>query len=218
MVKIKFCIILFVSLTLMLSCKSENYKTIVWNIDSPVKIGENSTTVWGSPKVILNKGEKMVEFLGENDGLLVDKNPLERMKEFTIQVDFNPYDGYPENREQRFLHIQDPNNENRRILMELRLNAKNEWYGDWFIKSEKHGLTLIDSTLTHPVNVCATMSLVYKDGEMKGYVNGKQEGAGMISYLPIGEDGKTSIGTRMNKTSWFKGTIKQVRFIPKAIH
>ncbi len=218
MVRINFFVMLVVCLELMSSCNSQKDKTITWKIDSIHKIGENPIVIWGSPKVILSDGEKMVEFRGENDGLLVNRNPLEGMKEFTIEVDFKPFEGYPENREQRYLHIQDPKNENRRILMELRLNSKNEWYGDWFIKSEKGGLTLIDSTLTHPVNVWATISLVYKDEEMKGYINGKLEGAGMVSYLPIGENGKTSIGTRMNKTSWFKGTIREVRFIPNAIY
>jgi hypothetical protein len=218
MVKINFLVILVVCQLLILSCDSDKDKTITWKVDSTDKIGENSSTIWGSPKDFLSEGEKMVEFDGENDGLLVNKNPLEGMKEFTIEVDLKPYDGYPENREQRFLHIQDPNNENRRILMELRLNSKNEWYGDWFMKSGKNGLTLKDSTQTHPVNVWATISLVYKNEEMKGYINGKREVAGVISYVPIGKNGKTSIGTRMDKTSWFKGTIREVRFIPRAIY
>ena len=220
MFKINHLVIFVMCQLLLLSCGSQKDKTITWKIDSTEKIGENSIIILGSPKVLVSEGKKMVEFLGENDGLLVNKNPLEGMKEFTIEVDLKPYDGYPENREQRFLHIQDPSNENRRILMELRLNSKNEWYGDWFMKTEYNGngLALIDSTLTHPINVWATMSLVYKDEEMKGYINGKWQGAGVVNYLPIGENGKTSIGTRMNKISWFKGTIREVRFIPRAIY
>lgn len=209
---------LAVSLILIISCDSQEYKIITWKIDSTTIIDENLITVWGNPEVIMNKKEKMVEFDGENDGLLLNQNPLKGMKEFTIEVDFKPYDGFPQNREQRFLHIQDPNNENRRILLELRLNAKNEWYGDWYIKSEKSKLALRDSNSTHPVNVWSTISLIYKDEEMKGYVNGKQEGSGTVEYLPIGENGNTSIGSRQNKTSWFKGIIKEVRIIPKAIY
>lgn len=209
--------VLFMSSVLLFSCNNTQEKTITWRMDSASEIGGNSTEAWGNPEMIEGKEENFVEFDGKDDGLLVNNNPIAGMDEFTIEVDFKPYSGYPENREQRFLHIQDPDNENRRILIELRLNNQEEWYGDWFIKAESEDLTLIDSTLTHPVNEWATIKLVYKDGQMRGYINGKQELSGQIDYLPIDDKGKTSIGARMDKRSWFKGAIKEVRFIPEAL-
>ena len=202
---------LWVSFLFILSC-SNSEEVEVWRINSTNEIGGHPTEVVGNPTVIRTEAGEAVEFDGEGDGLLIDNNPIAGMENFSIEVDFKPHSGYPENKEQRFLHIQDPQNENRRILIELRLNSKNEWYGDWFIKSENKDLALIDSALTHPVNEWATIKLTYENGQMKGFVNGKQEMAGNIEYLPIGKNGKVSIGSRMDKRSWHKGLIEEVRF------
>lgn len=206
-----FLLVLFVA-----SCEGPYQEEVVWKIDDIREIGGNTVTVHGEPKVVDGEGTNYVEFNGKKDGLLINANPISAMEEFTIEVDFKPYPGFPENREQRFLHIQDPENENRRILIELRLNDQNEWYGDWFIKSENESLTLIDSTHTHPLNQWFTISMVYSNGNIRGYVNGKEEVSGNFQYLPIGENAKTSLGTRMDKRSWFKGGISEVRFTPEA--
>lgn len=198
------------------SCHKQIIEPVTWEINNTREVGGNPVTVSGNPRVINAHDERFVEFDGQDDGILINANPIEGMEEFTISVDFKAYSGYPENREQRFLHIQDPENENRRILIELRLNERDEWYGDWFIKSENENLTLMDSSRTHPVNEWATISLVYSDGVIKGYVNGNEEVAGKFHYLPIAGNAKTSIGTRMDQRSWFKGVIKEIRFTPGA--
>ncbi len=172
----------------------------------------------GEPKVIsVARGEKAVEFDGKDDGLQLIANPIFDAEEFTIEVVFNPYDAFPANVEQRFFHIQDPVNLDRRMLMELRLNDKKEWYADFFMKTENERLVLIDSTKTHPVNEWATMTLIYKDNTMTGYVNGVEEGSGNITFLPMSPQANVSLGTRINKVSWFNGAIKTVRFIPWAL-
>lgn len=215
----KVVLAFFIGSVYLISCASAQVKTINWKLESITEVGGNATTVWGDPAMIeVAEGEKALEFDGKDDGVLVDNNPIAGMEEFSIEVDFKPYAGYPENKEGRFLHIQDPDIDNRRILIELRLNDQNEWYGDWFIKAENESLTLIDSTRTHPVNEWATISLIYKNGEMKGFVNGKLELSGNIRYLPISAEGKTSIGTRMNKRSWFKGAIKEIRVSSKVFY
>lgn len=209
-------IILLSGTFLFNSCGNKQDEGIIWKVDSTEEIGEQVVTVSGNPKVISGEDGNAVEFNGVDDGLLIDQNPIAGWQEFTIEVEFKPYKGGPENREQRFLHIQDPENEDRRILLELRLNDRDEWYGDWFLKTEKESLTLIDSASTHSVGEWATMSLQYKNGTVKGFVNGEQEVSGEIDYLPVGPDGKTSVGTRMDQRSWFKGAIKAVRFSPEA--
>lgn len=209
-------ILLLLFLFLFVSCGETKRDRISWKLNGIQEIGGNRVTVLGDPVVLEGEGGEFVEFDGRDDGLLIDANPIDGMKEFAVAVDFIPYPGFPENREQRFLHIQDPENENRRILIELRLNDQGEWYGDWFIKSENESLTLIDSTMTHPVNEWATIQMSYRDGVMKGYVNGKEEVSGEIRYLPIGENARTSVGTRMDQRSWFRGGIREVRFSPEA--
>ncbi len=150
-------------------------------------------------------------FDGQDDGLLVDHNPIAGAEEFSIEVVFKPNAAWPANVEQRFLHIEDMGTGQRRLLLELRLNNRNQWYADFFLRTENGALTLIDSTKTHPVGEWATMTLTYKNKQLKGYVNGQLELSGEIEYLPIPASAKTSIGTRMDKRSWFNGEIQSIR-------
>ncbi|MFT2009621.1 LamG-like jellyroll fold domain-containing protein [Pontibacter sp. 13R65] len=190
----------------------------IWWMESLEAVGKRPITVLGEPKVIsVAKGEKAIEFDGKDDGLQLNANPFFGAEEFTLEIVFMPYDAYPANVEQRFFHIQDPVNLDRRMLMELRLNDKKEWFADFFMKTESQRLVLIDSTKTHPVNQWATMTLVYKDNTMTGYVNGVEEGSGHINFLPMSEQANLSLGTRINRVSWFNGAIKTVKFIPWAL-
>lgn len=211
--KLPFPIFLVLIVAVMISCEKKR-EIIIWQFGSVNQIAGNPVIITGSPEVINSAQGGAVEFNGEDEGLLINHNPIKGWDNFTIEVDLKPYPGYPQNIEQRFLHIQDPNNENRRILIELRLNEKEEWYGDWFIKAENESLTLIDSTLTFPVNEWATISLSYEKGKVRGYINGKLQVEGEIQYLPVGSNASVSIGSRMDHRSWFKGAIKEVRFIP----
>ncbi len=202
-----------ITLCLFLSC-GNGAETVTWEIDSIEEVAGMPIEISGSPGIITSEGRSVVEFDGKGDGLLVQSNPTAHWNNFEIEVDIKPYPAFPDNVEQRFLHIQDPDNENRRILIELRLNENNEWYGDWFIKTENESLTLVDPTQTHPLDEWATITLRYEDGKVTGLINGKIQAEGNIKYLSPGTTAHTSIGTRMDQRSWFKGAIKEVRFIP----
>ncbi|RNI21985.1 LamG domain-containing protein [Rufibacter latericius] len=198
------------------SCAS--VKPVSWNLNNLALVGGHPTTVVGNPAQIQGKrGIQVLGFDGVDDGLLVDHNPLAGAEEFTIEVVFKPNAAWPVNVEQRFLHLEDMATGQRRILLELRLNNRNQWYPDFFLRTEKASLTLIDSTKTHPVGEWATMTLTYKDKQLKGYVNGKLELSGEIEYLPIPSTAKVSLGTRMDKRSWFNGEIESVRFWKTAL-
>jgi hypothetical protein len=185
----------------------------VWALQSLEEIGGYKPLVLGNPKLQqVDQSAKAIAFDGLGDGLLLDVNPIAGWDAFTIELVFKPDDAFPANVEQRFLHIQEPGNPDRRILIELRLNNRQQWYADFFMRTEHASLTLIDSSKTHPVNQWATIKMTYGNGEMKGYVNGVEEVSGRIAYLPISAAAKTSIGTRMDKRSWFKGAIKSIAF------
>lgn len=189
---------------------------VVWQLSSLKKVGGMPPIISGAPKVVKDpQAGDAIEFDGKRDGLLVSTNPIAGATSFAVEVEFKPYDAYPENIEQRFLHIQDPDNPHRRILIELRLNDRKQWYADFYMRTDSASLVLIDSTKTHPINEWATITLAYKDGRMQGWVNGVEETSGEIHYLPISASAKTSIGTRMDQRSWFKGAIKSVRFTTK---
>ncbi|MBC3541163.1 LamG domain-containing protein [Rufibacter sediminis] len=193
-------------------------KPVHWTLDSLTGIGGHATAVLGNPTLKPGLGDMQVlRFDGQDDGLLVNHNPIAGAEEFTIEVVFKPHFAGPANREQRFLHLEDMATGQRRILLELRLNNQNQWYADFFMRTEKAALTLIDSTKTHPVGEWATMTLTYRDRQLKGYVNGQLELSGEIEYLPLPLSAKVSIGTRMDKRSWFNGEIQRVRFWRKAL-
>lgn len=185
--------------------------TEVWLINSLEKIANLPVVVQGNPQVVNSSQGKVVSFDGDNDRLLVDKNPLDGATEFTIEIIFNPAVAFPDNAEPRFFHIEALDNPNRRITIELRLNDNNQWYLDAYIKSEKSQYTLIDTTRVHPISKWAHAAITYKDREFVSYVNGIKELTGQVDYLPIAAHAKTSIGARMNQVHWFKGEIAVVR-------
>ena len=192
-------------------------KPILWNV-TPTGLAGQATTVLGNPTQGAGRNRTpAVAFDGVDDGFLIDHNAIAGVDEFTVEVIFKPNAAYPRNIEQRFLHIEDPANPNRRLLLELRLTQDNQWYADFFVKSDNGQLTLMDSSKTHPVNQWATMTLVYKDKKVTGYVNGRPEVTGNLEFLPLPASAKTAIGTRMDKRSWFNGEIETVRFFQTAL-
>ncbi len=202
------------------ACSAVNpstYSAIFWQLDSLGNIDGHPVTVIGDPKLVETALGTAVRFDGDGDRLLVDANPLRNATEFTIEIIFNPADAYPNNLEPRFFHIESPDNPNRRITIELRLNDKKQWYLDVYIKSEKSQLALIDPAKVHPVGEWAHAAITYKNREFVAFVNRKKELAGQVDYLPIASTAKTSIGARMNQVHWFKGDMLQVRISPRAL-
>lgn len=206
-------LLLFVT-PLLFSCVSPSESlsgSLVWNIDSLNQIGGAPTEMLGNPQLVNTRYGTAVRFDGDGDRLLVDANPLGDATEFTIEIIFNPADAYPNNLEPRFFHIESPDNPNRRVTIELRLNDKKQWYLDAYIKSEKSQFTLIDPTKVHPIGKWAHAAITYTNREFVSYVNGKKELAGLVDYLAIANNAKTSIGARMNQVHWFNGDILQAR-------
>ncbi|WP_192820353.1 LamG-like jellyroll fold domain-containing protein [Rufibacter sp. LB8] len=206
---------LFLTLgTLALGCST--MKAVTWPVNALSGLGGYVTDVIGSPTIIQTEnGKPAVQFDGADDGLLVQGNPIAGAQEFSIEVEFKPTAAWPANKEQRFLHIEDLTEGKRRVLLELRLNNRNQWYADFFLRHENGSKVLIDSTKTHPVGEWATMKLTYKDRQLKGYVNGILETQAEMDYLPIPATASVSLGTRMDKRSWFNGAIRRVTFRKK---
>ncbi|WP_304199118.1 LamG-like jellyroll fold domain-containing protein [Flavobacterium alvei] len=198
-----------VSLILMLLTfyiSSAQIKTVFWRVDNLTQIGGKAVTVSGSPKVIQTELGTAVEFDGIKDGLLVNDNPMNGATEFTIEMILKPYSGGAV--EQRYLHFQQ--DDNNRILAELRNNNNLNWSLDTFIKSGTSNQTLLDYSLVHSMNNWVHIALTYKNGVMTSFVNGIQELVGAVSYQVV-NSGQTSLGVRMNQVAWFKGAIHSVK-------
>ena len=166
----------------------------------------------GNPRTIETPHGKAVSFDGVQDGVFLDVNPIEHLAQFTIEVLFLPEPKAPP--EQRFFHIGEVSGS--RLLLETRVTPDDKWCLDAFIKSGDSSKTLIDGTLLHPTGQWARVAFVVDHGSMDTYVDGQHELSGRVAFAPFTE-GKTSIGVRMNRVSWFKGSIAKIRITPACL-
>jgi hypothetical protein len=183
---------------------------VVWPLDNIDRVGGHVTTVAGSPRVVKTDIGPAVEFNGRTDGLFVEANPLRGLACFTIEVVFQPDDDGPE--EQRFVHVEETGTGNR-ALVELRMLSGARWSLDTYLRSGGAALTLFDRSRTHPAARWHVAALTYDGRTMMQAVDGACELTGEIAFTPLGE-GRTSIGVRQNRVSWFKGRIHRLRFAP----
>ena len=196
---------------------SSSIYSTTWMINSVDSVAGFPIIKSDSPQVIeSDEYSKVVWFDGVDDGLLVESNPLEGATNFTIEVIFKPDSSWSSNEEQRFIHFQDPLNDDRRILIELRLTNDHQWYLDTYIKSELSSKALKIETALHPVELWFHAALVYENRSMKHYVNGMEEISGEVDFLPI-TNANVSIGTRMDQRSWFKGSIAILKITHSAL-
>jgi hypothetical protein len=186
---------------------------IVWTLDNLKNIDGNSVTALGAPKIVETSRGRALEFDGKQDGLLVSAQPLARFETFTVEVIFRPDAEGP--KEQRFLHMQESNSENR-VLIETRLREDGLWFLDTYIRSGRTDQTLFAEKFTHPVGQWYQAALVFDGREMRHYVNGVEELSSKITFSSLRE-GRTSIGVRINQVHWFKGAIRTIRFTPRPL-
>ena len=192
----------------------------IWEIDTLENIGGHSTTVIGNPKVVSTDMGRAVQFDGVGDMLLIDANPLGNTTEYTVEIIFKPAASFPNNVDPRFVHIQDLNDPDaKRVMMEIRINSRNLWYLDGFMKTDMANLTLIDTGKVHPTEQWMHAATTYKDGVFKTYVNGIEELSGNVAYSTalVAPTAKTSLGARMNQQNWYKGIIKRFKVTQKAL-
>ena len=190
---------------------------VTWRLDNLQRIGNHAVAVVGTPRVVQTEIGPAVEFNGSTDGLFVDANPIAGLRQFTIDIVFQPAADGPE--EQRFLHVEEASAGNR-ALIELRMPPGDpgggaRWALDTYLRSGEAGLTLLDRAQTHPAARWHVATLTYDGKAMTHYVDGVREVSGETVFAPLGA-GRTSIGVRQNRVSWFKGRIHSLRVAPSA--
>jgi hypothetical protein len=195
----------------LVACASfpDSDKPTVWTLREVTRVGGHVTEVVGAPKV---GADDAIVFDGKGDGLFVSANPVAGWSAFTIEVRFKPDGSGGE--EQRFLHLEDELK--HRVLMETRVRDR-QWSLDTFLfQDSEHRLTLLDRTKLHPTDRWYWVALVYDGSKMSHYVNGELELAGEVAFAPM-TTGRSSVGVRQNRVSWFKGAIAEVRFTAAAL-
>ena len=220
-----FCMLILLNCFITVSYSAKPDSSEVWELKSLKKIGGHRVQVFGDPEIVKTDRGKAIKFDGIDDRLLVDNNPLGDAKEFTIEVIFKPDPAYDISNQPRFIHFQDPADTlsgwplARRIMIELRLTPKNEWYLDGFLLTDAGERTLVNKTLTHPVGEWSHAAVTFKDNTFKTYVNGIQETSGVISFNEklLNKVGKVSIGGRMNRLNYYSGLIKTLKITRRAL-
>ncbi len=186
---------------------------VVWKMaELPALLGDGLETT-GAPETVETKLGPAVWFDGTDDAFVSEVNPLVGFSEFTLEAVFKPEpDGYPS---PRFMHF---GGKTKRIMLEVRLTPRGEWYFDAHTNSGELGSrTLKDSTLLHPCGEWYTVTVVYGKGTVTSYVNGVKELSGELGYAPF-TDGRASFGSNQNRSSHFKGTIYGIRVTPKMLN
>ena len=188
------------------------HESTIWSLDDPARVGGQVTEVIGNPRASGTGAETAVWFDGSGDGIFVPQVPIAGWPAFTIQVRFKP-DGTG-GEEQRFLHLEDESK--HRVLMETRVHDR-QWSLDTFLfQDAAHKQTLLDRSKQHPTDRWYWVALVYDGKSMSHHVDGVRELSGEVDFPPM-LTGRTSIGVRQNRVSWFKGAIAEVRFTPAAL-
>ena len=185
---------------------------LVWALAAIETVGGLKLEVGGAPRALAaDEDGPGVWFDGVADGLWLPVNPIAGCAQFTIEVLIRPAAGGPE--EQRYFHVEDATG--NRGLLELRLRGET-WCLDAFLKSGDAKLTLIDRAKLHPAGRWTWVALRYDGRTMSVWVDGGKELEGAVAFAPMGA-GRTSLGVRQDRRSWFRGAIREVRISAEAL-
>ena len=190
---------------------------VEWIFDRLANVGGQRTTAWGEPRLIDSPVGKAVEFDGVDDALVIDEHPLAGARAFTLEAVFRPDGGQAE---QRWLHISERDKAtgadgDNRMLLEIRV-VGDQWFLDSYHQSGSESKALLNRKALHPLGAWYHVATVYDGQELRNYVDGVQEGAFTLNLAPHGP-GRTSVGVRLNKVSYFKGAVRMARFTRRAL-
>lgn len=202
-------VLLFVS---AIGVRADEPISYLWLLDNLTEIDGIPVAVLGDPEVVDTDLGKAIKFDGDGDRILVDANPIESSKTYTVEVIFNADAGtLNQNNEPRFIHIQNPDDpRKKRVMMEIRVNENDKVYMDGFMLTDNSNLALIDETKLHNTKEWNHAAITYEGNTFTTYFNGVEELSGEVSYDSeiIDDIGQTSIGARMDKRNWYSGLIK----------
>jgi hypothetical protein len=193
-------------------------KAEVWTFDRLDKIGGAAVEVVGQPKIIQTPMGKAVQFDGVDDALFIAKHPLAGAEIFTFEAIFRPESGGAP--EQRWFHLaeQDPKtgaDTDSRFLFETR-TIGNQWCLDAFVHTPTADKAILLRDHLHPLDQWHHVAMVYDGTEFRSYVNGVLQGKADVKFGPQGP-GHSSVGVRINKMYFFKGSVRQARFTRRVL-
>lgn len=198
-------------------------KRQTWTFDNLQTIGGHPAHLEGSPSLVDSPFGKAVQFNGVDDAIFIEDHPLAGATVWTVEAYFRP-DGGP--LEQRWLYIGEPIEgayatdplAAPRIAFEIRaLDAG--WYLDAVVQcADRDNWRVLQSPdKLYPYKDWFHVAQSYDGATYRSFVNGiLQKEAPYSTYTPQGP-GVASIGTRLNRKSYFRGAVRQVRFSPRCL-
>lgn len=196
----------------------------IWRFDRLDRIAGLPVKVEGDPRLIATPAGPAVAFDGIDDALFVGQHPLAGAATFTMEAIFRPDGGAFE---QRWLHLaevpqpRDPADfasapaSGPRFLFEIRV-VDGGWYLDTFVAGPGYNRTLAFPDKLHPLGRWYRVAQTYDGRTYRSYVNGELQGEAQIAFAPQGE-GYASLGTRIDRRSYFDGALFEARFVPRAL-
>lgn len=191
--------------------------TTIWRFDRLDRIGGITAHAEGKPQIITTAAGPALAFDGVGDGLFIDAHPLAGATSFTAEAVFRP-EGGPF--EQRWMHLAevDPKtgaDTGTRFLFEVRVVGE-RWYLDAFTKGAGYSQVLIVPEKSFPLGHWYRVAMTYDGKTFRSYVDGALQAEAPLAFKPQGP-GHASVGVRINKINWFKGSIYEARFSPRAL-
>lgn len=195
-----------------------------WRFDRLDRIAGNDVHVEGDPRLIATGAGPAVLFDGVDDALYLGAHPLAGAATFTIEAILRPDGGAFE---QRWLHLAAaPANRapddftsappsGPRLMFELRV-VDEDWYLDAFAAGEGYRAVLMVPEKRHALARWHHVAQVYDGRSYRSYVDGVLQAEAEIAFKPQGP-GYASIGTRIDRRSYFKGAVFEARFTRGAL-
>lgn len=192
----------------------------VWTFDNLTTQGGLPVAAEGGPALVDSPWGKAVKFDGLDDALFIEAHPLAGASTWTIEALIRPDGG---TFEQRFMHLAEAEVPTpgqplvgTRILFEIRV-VGNEWYLDAFTKGPTYNHTLIFPEKRFPVGRWFHVAQTYDGTTYRSFVDGVLQGEAPLAFTPQGP-GRSSVGVRINRVSWFNGAIREARFTPRGLN
>jgi hypothetical protein len=197
---------------------------IFWRFDRLDRVGGAATHVDGQPRLINTGAGRAIAFDGVDDALFVDRHPLAGARAFTMEAVFRPDGGAFE---QRWLHLAEVPGARSggyftaappsgpRFLFEIRVTGMG-WYLDTFVAGPGYNKALIFPEKLLPMGRWYHVAQTYDGRVYRSYVNGELQGEAEIAFQPQGA-GYASVGTRIDRRSYFQGAVFSARFLPRAL-
>lgn len=194
-------------------------ETIVWTFDRIDGVGGEVTRAEGGPSLADSPWGQAVRFDGVDDALFIERHPLAGAETWTIECLIRPDGGAFE---QRFLHLAelapdggDEPYSGTRILFEIRVEGA-EWWLDAFANGPSYNHTLIFPERRHPIGRWFHVAQSFDGTTYRSFVDGALQGEAPLAYAPQGV-GRSSVGVRINRVSWFNGALREARFTHAAL-